>query len=158
VSAFVALGGNIGDSAARLRAAMEGIDRLPVTRVGRRSALYESVPMGVIKQPLFVNAVARIETRLSPEALLAELQKLERRFGRVRKLRWGPRTLDLDILVYGDSILDHADLIVPHPGIPDRAFVLYPLREIAPGLPVPGMGTPAELIRRCPGPVPVRLR
>lgn len=113
--------------------------------------------MGSVSQPVFTNAVVEIHTRLSPRALLAELQKIERRGGRVRKLRWGPRTLDLDILLYADIILDQDDLTIPHPGIPARSFVLYPLREIAPNLEIPGMGTPASLITTCPGPAPRRL-
>lgn len=157
VAAFIGLGSNLGDSQARLHSAISEIDRLPRTGVGLRSSLFRSLPMGVIDQPLFLNAVVRIETRLPPAALLAELQKIERRFGRIRKLRWGPRSLDLDILVYGNIILDEPGLIIPHPGIPSRSFVLYPLLQIAPGLKIPGMGTPSDLIRHCPGPVPKRL-
>lgn len=113
--------------------------------------------MGPVSQPLFTNAVAQVRTRLSPRALLTELQKIERRGGRVRKLRWGPRTLDLDLLVYAGIIVEQDDLTIPHPGIPERSFVLYPLLEIAPSLEIPGMGTPASLIRRCRGPAPRRL-
>lgn len=113
--------------------------------------------MGSVSQPLFTNAVVQIRTRLSPWALLAELQKIERRSGRVRKLRWGPRTLDLDLLVYADIIMDQSDLTIPHPGIRTRPFVLYPLLEIAPNLEIPGLGTPASLVPRCAGPAPRRL-
>lgn len=113
--------------------------------------------MGRVSQPLFTNAVAQVHTRLSPRALLVELHKIERRGGRVRKLRWGPRTLDLDLLVYAGIIMDHDDLTIPHPGIPVRSFVLYPFLEIAPNLEIPGMGTPASLISRCPEPPPRRL-
>lgn len=122
-----------------------------------RSGWYRSLPMGGVSQPQFTNAVAQVRTRLPPELLLAELQKIERRGGRIRKLRWGPRTLDLDLLVYADIILDRLDLKIPHPGIPARPFVLYPLLEIAPALEIPGMGTPASLIRGCSGPAPRRL-
>lgn len=148
MTAYIGLGGNLGDAPARLRGAATSIARLPQTLAGARSGLYLSLPMGSVSQPLFTNAVLAIRTRLPPETLLAALQKIERRFGRVRKLRWGPRTLDLDILVYGDVILKRPGLLLPHPGIPDRAFVLYPLRQIAPGLTIPGMGTPEELIKR----------
>lgn len=158
VAAYIGLGSNLGDSAARLRAAVSALDRLPATKVRGCSSLYQSIPMGVIQQPMFINAVGRIDTRLTPEALLAELHKIERRFRRIRKLRWGPRSLDLDILVHGNIVRDQPGLIVPHPGIPLRSFVLYPLLEIAPGLNIPGMGTPAELVRRCRGPAPARLR
>lgn len=158
VAAYIGLGSNLGDRVRRVRSALSHLDRLPQTRVNRRSSLYRSVPVGVVDQPLFINAVVRVRTRLTPEALLVELQKIERRFGRIRKLRWGPRSLDLDILVYGGVVRDEPALVVPHPGIPHRPFVLYPLLEIAPNLDVPGMGTPADMARRCPGPAPRRLR
>jgi len=148
VTAYIALGSNLGDGRARLREAVAGIARLPRTLAGPCSGLYRSSPMGGVSQPLFTNAAVRIATRLSPEELLAELQKVECRAGRVRTLRWGPRTLDLDILVYGDMIIEQPGLVIPHPGIPCRSFVLYPLRDIAPGLRIPGLGTPGELIRR----------
>lgn len=157
VAAYIGLGGNLGDRRATLNKAVAAIDRLPRTRVGRRSSFYRSRPMGGISQPPFLNAVVRIRTRLPARALLAALQGIERRCGRVRKLRWGPRTLDLDILVYGDTIMDEHGLVIPHPGIPARSFVLYPLREIAANLEIPGMGTPRSLIRGCGGPAPLRL-
>lgn len=156
--AYIGLGSNLGDRPSRLRRATADIDRLPRTRVGRRSSLYYSLPMGSVAQPVFVNAVVQIRTRLSPATLLAELRGIERRFGRARTVHWGPRTLDLDILVYGGIIIERTELLVPHPGIPSRSFVLYPLLEIAPTLNIPGMGTPARLIRNCPGPAPRRLR
>ena len=155
---YVGLGSNLGDRPSRLRKGIAGIDRLPRTRVVRRSSFYRSLPMGVIDQPLFLNAVVQIRTRLTPLDLLEELQKIERRSGRIRKLRWGPRTLDLDILVYGDIIMDREDLRIPHPGIPIRLFVLYPLLQIAPRLPIPEMGTPVSMVKECPGPAPKRWR
>lgn len=158
VSAYIGLGSNLGDRCTQLRSAIVDIDRLARTRVNRRSTFYRSNPMGVVSQPLFINAVVRIETRLAAPALLRELQRIERRFGRMRTLRWGPRTLDLDILAYGGIVLNRPDLRIPHPGIPGRAFVLYPLAEIAPNLCLPGMGRPAALIRTCSGPAPRRLR
>lgn len=157
VAAFIGLGSNLGHGPARLQTAIADIDRLPRTRTGRRSPWYRSLPMGNVSQPLFTNAVVEIRTRLSPRALLTELQRIERHSGRVRKLRWGPRTLDLDILVYADIILSQGNLTIPHPGIPYRSFVLYPLREIAPNLHIPGMGTPASLVSGCPGPAPRRI-
>ena len=158
VTAYVGLGSNLGDGPATLRIAIADIDRLPRTRAGRRSSFYRSPPMGVVSQPWFVNAVAQVQTRLSAPELLVELQKIERRRGRVRTLRWGPRTLDLDILVYGDSVMNRQELTIPHPGVASRAFVLYPLLQIAPNLEIPGMGTPVSLVRQCGGPPPVRLR
>lgn len=137
---------------------MAAIDRLPRTRVGRRSSLYRSRPMGVVSQASFINAVVRVDTRLTAPELLLELHGIERRFGRVRRLRWGPRTVDLDILVYGDRTMNRRDLIIPHPGMASRLFVLYPLVEIAPGLHIPGRGTALSVLRRCRGPVPTRLR
>lgn len=148
VTVYIGLGSNLGDGPARLREAVAGIARLPRTLAGARSGLYRSLPMGSVSQPPFTNAALQITTRLAPAALLAELHKIERRFGRIRTLRWGPRTLDLDILVYGGIILERPGLSLPHPGIPCRSFVLYPLREIAPRLEIPGMGTPGELIKR----------
>lgn len=158
VTAYIGLGSNLGDGPARLRGAAASIARLPRTLAGARSGLYQSLPMGPVSQPLFTNAVLVIKTRLPPGRLLAELQKIERRFGRIRKLRWGPRTLDLDILVYDGIVLERPGLSLPHPGIPDRSFVLYPLREIAPGLEIPGMGMPEELIKRGRLAPPRRLR
>lgn len=113
--------------------------------------------MGRVSQPLFTNGVVEIRTRLSPRALLAELQAIERRNGRVRTLRWGPRTLDLDLLVYGDTSMREEDLVIPHPGIPHRSFVIQPLFEIAPNLSIPGMQPPALLIKRCGQEAPRRL-
>jgi 2-amino-4-hydroxy-6-hydroxymethyldihydropteridine diphosphokinase len=157
VTAFVGLGSNLGPGPTRLQSAIVDMDRLPRTRVSRRSSWYRSLPMGGVSQPVFTNAVVEILTRLSPQSLLAELHKIERRNGRVRNLRWGPRTLDLDLLVYGGVTLKHEDLTIPHPGIPVRTFVLFPLLEIAPHLCIPDMGTPICLVKHCPGPAPERL-
>ncbi|MGA8261089.1 MAG: 2-amino-4-hydroxy-6-hydroxymethyldihydropteridine diphosphokinase [Arenicellales bacterium] len=157
VVAYVGLGSNLGDGPATLRTAIAAIDLLPRTRVARRSSFYRSPPMGVVSQPWFINAVVQVRTRLTAPELLAELQKIERRCGRVRKLRWGPRTLDLDILLYGDSVTSRPELTIPHPGVSSRAFVLYPLLEIAPNLEIPRMGSPASLVRQYRGPLPVRL-
>lgn len=156
-TAYIGLGSNLGHGPARLRAAIAAIDRLPRTATVRRSAWYRSLPMGGVSQPSFTNAVIQIHTRLPPHVLLAELHGIERRGGRIRTLRWGPRTLDLDLLVYAGIVLDRPELKIPHPGVPVRPFVLYPLFEIAPGLEIPGMGTPTSLIRNCPGPAPRRL-
>lgn len=115
------------------------------------SSLYRSAPLGPANQPDYVNAVMAVETALAPLALLDALQALETAFGRVRHgERWGPRTLDLDILLYGSEILATDRLTVPHPGLAEREFVLYPLQEIAPDLNIPGLGPLADLVRRCP--------
>jgi len=158
VTAYIGLGGNLGNGPARLRCAVVSIARLPRTLGSARTPRYQSLPMGSVSQPVFTNAVLAIRTRLSPEDLLAELQKIEQRFGRIRTLRWGPRTLDLDILLYGAATIERPGLCVPHPGIPTRSFVLYPLREIAPRLDIPGMGRPGELIRQYRLAAPRRLR
>lgn len=148
---YIGLGSNLGDPEAQLRAALAELAELPRSRFLRASSLYRGAPMGPQDQPDFVNAVAEIETELSAERLLAELQALEARHGRVRDgPRWGPRSLDLDLLLYGEMRIDTPGLTVPHPGVPVRAFVLYPLHEIAPDLQVPGLGPLRELLITCP--------
>lgn len=139
--AFVALGANIGDAASTLKSALAALDQLAGVRVLRTSSLYRTAPVGVEDQPDFINAVAEIETPLAPHALLAALLALEDRFGRVRDRRWGPRTLDLDLLLYDDLALDTPDLVLPHPRLHLRAFVAVPLAEIAPDLAIPGRGS-----------------
>ena len=117
------------------------LDDIRGTRLIRRSSLYRSSPLGGIEQPDFVNAVAAVETTLAAHDLLSQLQAIERIRGREdNRVRWGPRVLDLDLLVYGDRMIDDPNLTVPHPGIAARNFVLLPLREIAPDLDVPGLG------------------
>lgn len=151
VTAYIGLGGNLDDPAARLRAARAAIAVLPGVQELAFSSLYRSAPLGPSDQPDYVNAVMAVATTLAPLDLLDALQALEAACGRVRVgERWGPRTLDLDILLYGHEILASERLTVPHPGIGEREFVLYPLREIAPELEIPGLGPLAELARRCP--------
>ncbi len=149
VIAYVGLGSNLDNPRQQLHRAFQALDGIEGSRVLARSALYRSPPLGPSDQPDYLNAVAGVETRLAPTAFLAALQRIETAQGRVRKQRWGPRTLDLDLLVYGDRVVDSPALTVPHPGIAARAFVLYPLAEIAPGLVVPGLGPLSELIGRC---------
>lgn len=105
--------------------------------------------MGPQDQPDYINAVAGFYSHQDPHALLKAFQTIERRQGRTRTLRWGPRTLDLDLLLYGDQVIVTDDLTVPHPGLPERAFVLYPLYDISPQLVVPGLGPLVELLERC---------
>ncbi len=150
VRAFIGLGGNLGDVPARLERAFEALDALPESRLTGRSALYRNAPLGPADQPDYVNAVARLETALAPLALLAELQRIENEEGRVREERWGPRTLDLDLLLYGEERIDEPTLTVPHAELTRRAFVLYPLRDIEPTLSIPGEGALSDLIERCP--------
>lgn len=145
--AFVGLGSNLQSPASRVRAALNDLSELPGTRLRRASRLYRSPPWGVADQPDFVNAVAALDTQLSPESLLAELQELERAAGRAREgARWGPRVLDLDLLLHGDTLRDDPQLTLPHPRMHERAFVLVPLLEIAPGMRIPGRGDAAECL------------
>jgi len=148
VRAYVGLGSNLGDSAGILAEAIFALDELPQTSVRAESALYRTPAWGRTDQPDFINAVVELQTRLVPEVLLQQLLLLERRFGRERRdgERWGPRELDLDLLLHGDAVLDEPGLHVPHPRIRERAFVLVPLAEIAPNLDVPGMGRVADLL------------
>ena len=145
-TAFVALGSNLDDPAAQVRAGFAALTRLPHTRLVARSSLYRSAPVGYADQPDFVNAVAAIETTLAPHALLDALLDIERARGRVRTFRNAPRTLDLDVLLYDDAVIDEENLIIPHPRLHERAFVLLPLAEIAPQRRVPRRGTVADLL------------
>ncbi len=138
--AYIALGANLGDPAATVNAAFAALDRLPHSRLLAKSALYRTAPVGIADQPEFVNAAARLETTLAPEALLDALLDIEQAFGRVRAERNGPRTLDLDILLYDELRLATPRLILPHPRLHLRAFVLQPLAELAPDLALPGRG------------------
>ena len=131
--AFVALGANLGDARATVSDAIAALDRLPQTRLLRASALYRSAPWEA-SGPDFINAVAAVETGLDAHELLRALQALELQAGRERPYRNAPRTLDLDLLLYGDAVIDTPDLSVPHPRLRERAFVLLPLAEIAPAL------------------------
>lgn len=144
--AYVGLGSNLDDPAAQVESALAELDRLSGTRLVRRSALYRTRPVGYAEQPDFVNAVAELETALEPEALLRALLALEQAHGRVRGIRNGPRTLDLDLLLYGGCTRRSADLTLPHPRLHERAFVLVPLHEIAPDARVPGRGSVSALL------------
>lgn len=152
IIAYIGLGGNLGDTLGLLADARKGIAAVPGIRETGFSSFYRSKPMGSAEQPDFVNAVMAVETTLAPSDVLNALLTIELSHGRVRNgLRWGPRTLDLDLLIYGDRQISDSTLTVPHPGICDREFVLYPLAEIAPpDLLIPGMGVLAELVAVCP--------
>ncbi|WP_110669289.1 2-amino-4-hydroxy-6-hydroxymethyldihydropteridine diphosphokinase [Salinicola halophilus] len=136
--AYVGLGSNLDDPIDQVRRALEGLAWLPLTEVTARSPLYTSAPVGPQDQPDFVNAAAAIVTRLSPLALLDQLQALEQRHRRVRERHWGPRTLDLDLLWYDGLRLSTSRLTLPHPEMTNRRFVIEPLSAIAPGLSVEG--------------------
>lgn len=147
VVASVGLGSNLDDPIAQIRRACAALANLPESRLLATSSLYRTPPMGPPDQPDYVNAAALLETRLAPLALLDALQAIEAAQGRVRAERWGPRTLDLDLLLYGEARIETPRLTVPHPGLPERDFVLVPLREVAgDDLPVPGHGRLGDLI------------
>lgn len=144
--AYIGLGANLGDPRESLESACTSLGQLPLTHWIARSGLYRSAPMGTVPQPDFLNAVAAILTQLAPRDLLLELQRIEHTAGRRRDgVRWGPRVLDLDLLVYSNETIRLPDLVVPHPGIRERNFVLLPLAELAPDLEVPGLGRIATL-------------
>jgi len=148
-TAYVGLGSNLDHPREQLLAAFEELAGLPDTRLVSRSGLYRSAPVGRRDQPDFVNAVAQIDTALEPPRLLAELQAIEKRHGRERPFPDAARTLDLDLLLYGDAVVSSASLTVPHPRMHERAFVLRPLIEISPAVSVPGRGTVTQLLRAC---------
>lgn len=145
VTAYVGLGSNLGDR----RAALDGALALLAPR--RVSRVAETAPWGLPDQPPFLNAVAELETELPPRALLDRLMDVEQRFGRRRDVRWGPRTLDLDLLLYGDRRVSEEGLDVPHPRLAERRFVLESLAELCPDREVPGLGrTVRQLLETCP--------
>ncbi len=139
VRAWVGLGANLGDPRATLAAAFEALAALPQTTLAARSSCWRSAPVDAAG-PDFVNAVAALDTRLGPTALLDALQALEAAHGRTRPYRHAPRTLDLDLLLHGDTVMQTPRLTLPHPRLHLRAFVLEPLAELAPGLQIPGLG------------------
>ena len=149
VPAYVALGSNLDDPREQVERALAALAGLPDTRLVLRSSLYRTRPFGPVQQPDFVNAAAGLLTRLDPAGLLAQLKALEAQLGRERPVvRWGPRRIDLDLLVHSVARIAEPDLEVPHPGIADRAFVLVPLAEFAPDLVVPGRGRVRDLLAR----------
>jgi 2-amino-4-hydroxy-6-hydroxymethyldihydropteridine diphosphokinase len=148
IPAYIALGSNMGDSVMQVNRAFEALASLPDSRLIARSPLYQTRPMGPIKQSDFTNAVAGVLTQLSPDVLLSHLRRIEVTQGRVRAERWGPRSLDLDLLIFGTQRINTDALTVPHPGIAERNFVLAPLADIAPTLEVPGVGRVQELLGR----------
>ena len=146
-TAYIGLGSNLGDKAGYLNKALELLDVAPGVRVKKVASFYRTEPLGVTGQDWFLNTVAEIETDLSPEALLDLLLDVEAQLGRVRTERWGPRTLDLDLLLFGEEEIQSARLTVPPPRLAGRAFVLVPLAELAPDLVIPGHGPAAALAR-----------
>ena len=148
--AYIALGANLGDPLATVNAAIEALRGLPHSQMIAVSSAYRTAPVGLHNQPDFINAVVAVETGLEAKSLLDELFAIEARFGRLRSVPNAPRTLDLDLLLHGDSICNDRYLTLPHPRMHERAFVLVPLAEISPqGLTVPGHGDVRTLLQRC---------
>ena len=150
-TAYVALGSNLEGPLTQIRNAFAELGALPKTKLVARSSLYRSAPVGNVNQPDFINAVAKLETELTPHELLAALLEIEGRHGRRREVPNAPRTLDLDLLLFGDLIHHERGLTIPHPRMHQRAFVLSPLHEIAPNCVIPSIGSVADLLAACTG-------
>ena len=150
VLAYVAIGSNLSNPLEQVRLGIKAVAALTGCQMVKFSGLYSSPPMGGKDQSDYVNAVMAVETTFLPMQLLRELQAIEIRHGRVKAERWGARTLDLDLLLYGDERIEVPKLTVPHVGIAERAFVLYPLSEIAPHVTIPGKGKVSVLLQQCP--------
>jgi 2-amino-4-hydroxy-6-hydroxymethyldihydropteridine diphosphokinase len=144
--AYVGIGSNLDDPRTQVLVSFRELDELPHTRVVKRSSLYRSAPVGHAPQPDFINAVAQLETGLPAQRLLAELQAIEARHGRRRSFPNAPRTLDLDLLLFGESQMSAPGLKIPHPRLHERAFVLAPLVEISPEVEIPGRGAAKPLM------------
>jgi|APTNR8051073442_1049403.scaffolds.fasta_scaffold07776_4 2-amino-4-hydroxy-6-hydroxymethyldihydropteridine diphosphokinase len=158
VRAYIGIGSNLNDPAVQVQQAFQALAELPASQLIACSPLYCTAPVGgPPDQSDYLNAVAALDTTLSANELLSALQGIEARHGRVRIVRWGPRTLDLDILLYGRTCRNDPWLILPHPRLHERAFVLYPLYDIAPDLTIPGLGVLTELLRNCPPLALIRL-
>lgn len=152
VCAYIGLGSNLADPVTQVRAGVTALTHLDQTRVEICSSFYRTAPVGLREQPDFINAVCRVRTRQDPATLMRNLLEIERACGRVREGgQGGPRTLDLDLLLYADRQIQTPALTVPHPRLHERAFVLYPLHEIEPDLAIPGRGALRELLAACAG-------
>ena len=150
IRAYIGLGSNLDDPVAQVKEAIEELEMMPDSILAAKSSLYSGKPMGPADQPDYVNAVVAIDTLLSPENLLQALVKIEDLQGRDRGgEKWGPRTIDLDLLLYGKKKINTGDLTVPHPGMHERDFVIIPLHEVAGDLNVPGLGRLSSLINNC---------
>ena len=145
--AYIGIGANLDDPESSVRRAIDCLVTIPDTRLVAASSLYRTAPVGYLDQPDYVNAAAALATTLEPEALLAQLLLIENEFGRRRSIRNAPRTLDLDLLLYGDRSMQSENLTLPHPRMGARAFVLVPLAEIAPEVKVGMLGTAAQLLK-----------
>jgi 2-amino-4-hydroxy-6-hydroxymethyldihydropteridine diphosphokinase len=152
VTAYIGLGANLDDPLEQLRSAVRALEQMPVTRHVRCSSFYSSAPVGLADQPDFINAVCRLETALPARDLMSALLDIESSHGRVRgALKGGPRTLDLDLLLFGQETVHEPGVDVPHPRLHERAFVLAPLAELDPQLVIPGRGHVGMLLAACTG-------
>jgi len=149
--AYIGIGSNLADPRAQVERALDELGEIARSRLAARSALYASAPLGYEAQPEFVNAVARLDTELEAFELLSELQAIESRHGRRRSFANAPRTLDLDLLLFGEQRIAAPQLVVPHPRMHERAFVLLPLLELAPDAHIPGRGSAAACAAALPG-------
>lgn len=147
---YIGLGSNLENPEKQVLTAIGDIAQIADSTLSAQSSLYHSPPMGPQDQPDYINAVVAIDTTLTPHQLLDALQQIEQKHGRERKRHWGERTLDLDILLFADMVISDDRLNVPHPGIAERAFVVYPLAEIASDLIIPGLGTLGDIKANCP--------
>lgn len=157
VVAFLGLGANLDDREEHLKNALAALHRWPGVEVVETSSVYETEPWGRPDQPAFLNLACRVHTSLSPQDLLMACQAVENAQGRVREEKWGPRTIDIDILLYGQETVTEPDLLIPHQYLCERAFVLVPLGEIAPNWPVPGKGTVQACLEAVTGREGVRV-
>ena len=149
IRCYVAIGSNLGNPQVTVDEAIDALAALRGSILRAMSSLYRTAPVGLKRQPDFINAAVALDTRLSASELLTELFAVEARFGRQRSIRNAPRTLDLDLLLYGDQVSNDPQLTLPHPRMHLRAFVLAPLAEIAPGLIIPGRGAVEDLLDQC---------
>jgi len=150
VIVYVGLGSNLDDPVSQVRAGVTALGQLPHTRFEACSSFYASAPVGTQAQPDFINAACRLQTALEPDVLMRGLMEIEQAHGRVRRgEKGGPRTLDLDLLLFGAQVIHSEALTVPHPRLHERAFVLYPLSELDPGLEIPGQGRASDLLAMC---------
>jgi 2-amino-4-hydroxy-6-hydroxymethyldihydropteridine diphosphokinase len=145
--AYIGLGSNLEQPREQIKRALRSLNELPETKLLTDSGFYKSKPMGPSDQPDYVNAVAELETALDAETLLSHCLSIEQQQGRVRQRHWGERTIDLDVLLYGQEQIDTADLTVPHPGIGQRDFVYLPLLKISPDIVIPGIGALKEIVQ-----------
>lgn len=157
VTAYIGVGTNMGDKEANIRQALEMISNIPGVILNRAASIYKTEPVGFLEQDWFLNTVVEIATELAPLTLLEKLLDIENRMGRVRAIHWGPRVIDLDIVLYGDAVINTPRLTVPHPRMAERAFVLAPLAELEPGLELKGLGRVSRLAGELVGSQGIRL-